>query len=107
MDITEMPFLGHMLVLLCETSKFVVLVSLKSMKTVDVCEAIKMNFIATYGPPECIICGQDPAFMLNLTGYFATYGPPQCIICDQDPAFMLNLTGYFAKHVGFKIYTES
>ena len=80
MDIKEMPFLGHMLVLLCETSNFVVLVSLKSMKVVDVCKVIKMNFIAQYRPPECIIC-------------------------DQDPVFMLNLTGYFTKHFGFKIYT--
>ena len=80
MDIKEMPFLGHMLVLLCKTSNFVVLASLKSTKVVDVCKVIKMNFTAHYGPPECIIC-------------------------DQDPAFMLNLTGYFTKHFGFKIYT--
>ena len=79
MDIKDMPSTKaddnsqwkYMLVLLCETSNFVVLSPLKTCTAVEVCEVIEHNFITHYGPPECIICDQDPAFMSKLTTYFA------------------------------------
>ena len=80
MDIKEMPSAisktgkpcKFLLVLLCKTSNFVVLVPLQSTTAGDICTAIKRDFIAHYRPPNCIICNQDPAFMSNLTSYFAS-----------------------------------
>ena len=59
-----------LLVLLCEVSNFVVLAPMKTTTTPEICMAIKHEFIAKYGPPECIVCDQDPAFTSNLMTYF-------------------------------------
>ena len=75
MDIKDMPSTKaddnsqwkYMLVLLCETFNFVVLSPLKMCTAIEVCKVIKHNFITHYGPPECIICNQDPASMSKLT----------------------------------------
>ena len=88
MDIKDMPSTKaednsqwkYMLVLLCETSNFVVLSPLKMCTAIEVCKVIKHNFIDHYGPPECITC-------------------------DQDPAFMSKLTTYSVQQFGFKLYT--
>ena len=38
----------------------------------------------------------------NKHNFITHCGPPECIICDQDPAFMSKLTAYFAQQFGFK-----
>ena len=45
----------YLLILLCEVSNFVVLSPLKSTTTPEVCKVIKHDFIAWYGPLECIM----------------------------------------------------
>ena len=72
----------YLLILLCEVSNFVTLCPLKTTTTPEICKAIKHNFIARYGPPECIIC-------------------------DQDAAFTSHLMAYFTKQYGIKLYTVS
>ena len=72
----------YLLILLCEVSNFVVLSPLKSTTTPEVCKVIKHDFIARYGPPECIIC-------------------------DQDAAFTSILMAYFTRQYGIKLYTVS
>ena len=71
-----------LLILLCDVSNFVTLCPLKTTTTPEICKAIKHNFIARYGPPECIIC-------------------------DQDAAFTSHLITYFTKQYGIKLYTVS
>ena len=71
----------YLLILLCEVSNLV-LSPLKTTTTPEVCKAIKHDFIARYGPPECIIC-------------------------DQDAAFTSHLMTYFTKQYGIKLYTVS
>ena len=72
----------YLLILLCEVSNFITLCPLKTTTTPEICKAIKHNFIARYGPPECIIC-------------------------DQDAAFTSHLMAYFTKQYGIKLYTVS
>ena len=60
----------YLLILLCEVSNFVTLCPLKTTTTPEICKAIKHNFIARYGLPECIICDQDAAFTSHLMAYF-------------------------------------
>ena len=70
----------YLLILLCEVSNFVTLCPLKTTTTPEICKAIKHNFIAQYGPPECIICDQDAAFTSNLMAYFTNNMALSCIL---------------------------
>ena len=78
MDIKYMPVTPassgkpwkYLLILLCEVLNFVILSPLRTTTTPKICKAIKHDFIARYGLPECIICEQDAAFTSHLMAYF-------------------------------------
>ena len=74
MDIKHMPKskrgYAFILVILCETTNFLVAIPLKRAQAQEVCEALKDRFIGYFGTPSHLICDQDPAFMASISQYF-------------------------------------
>ena len=70
MDIKYMPK-GHsgfkyLLVLICETSNFIVVEPLRSTDATHICKALERHYIRYFGSPTHIVCDQDPAFTSGL-----------------------------------------
>ena len=69
MDVKQMPVnkgYSHILVLLCEVSNYMVALPLMSTRTPQ------KGYLAYFGPPTHIVCGQDPAFISSLMEAFVT-----------------------------------
>ena len=77
MDIKEVPGStkdspkGHILVLLCEVTNFMVALPLKSCKTEHIIHVFIHGYLRYFGPPTHIICDLDPAFTSSLMQAFA------------------------------------
>ena len=57
----------YILVILCEVSKFIVGVPMKTATAPEICNALMNIFIRYFGTPIRIVCDQDPAFMSHLS----------------------------------------
>lgn len=70
MDIKHMPKaksgFKFVLVMLCETTNYIVVEPMKTTEAVEVCRALEKAYIRYFGAPTHIVCDQDPAFMSSL-----------------------------------------
>ena len=80
---------------------------LQTLKTPEICEAIKQGFIRYFDPPTHIMCDQDPAFMSGLAHYFfKQFGIRIITVSTTNHQFLLNkhgiksLANILKKHLG-------
>ena len=79
MPASKSPY-KYILVLLCDTSNFLVATPMKKATAEEVCSILFDNFKAYYAVPMRIICDQDPTFMSSLCQwFFKAYGMAQLV----------------------------
>jgi hypothetical protein len=69
MDIKHMPHANHhyyLLVLVCEVTGYINCMPLRAANSEDICKALMKMHFPLFGPPNQIVCDQDPAFMSSL-----------------------------------------
>ena len=65
----------YILVMLCESSNFMVAAPMKTATAPAICNTIMDHFMGYFGTPTRIVCDQDPAFMSLLCQWFLhSYG---------------------------------
>ena len=109
MDIKQMPVnrgYSHILVLLYEVSNYMVALPLSSTRTQNISEAFQRGYLAYFGPPTHIICGQDPAFISSLMEAFVTQLNIKVILVSptnhkslQAEHGIKSLSGLLVKHL--------
>ena len=109
MDIKQMPVnkgYSHILVLLCEVSNYMVALPLSSTRSQSILEAFQRGYLAYFGPPTHIICGQDPAFTSSLMEAFVTQLNIKVILASptnhkslQAGHGIKSLSGLLVKHL--------
>ena len=60
-------------VMLCETSNYMVVEPLCTVQTPEICKAIRCGVIQYFGPPIHVMCDQDPALMSSISQYFMAH----------------------------------
>ena len=60
----------YILVILCEVSTFIVVVSMKTTTAPEISNALIDCFIGYFGTPIRIFCDQDSTFVSHLTQWF-------------------------------------
>ena len=109
MDIKQMPVskgYSHILVLLCEVTKYMVALPLMSTRTPHILDAFQKGYLAYFGPPSHIICDQDPAFTSSLMEAFVTQLNIKIILVSstnhqslQAEHGIKSLSGLLVKHL--------
>ena len=75
----------YILVILCETTNFLVAVPLKTETATEICEAVFENYISLFGSPTHIITDKGPAFTSSLIEYFTTkFGIKQIMVSPTN-----------------------